>query len=106
MFEWKSNFMYKPTKKNMELKNVDTQYNMILWFIRYYSLKYIGDYWSKPIITCPTCMASIHSTYFYFSYVAINNSDESISTILIFYPAYVIALAGLNTLITSFIDKD
>lgn len=105
MFEWKSNFMYKPNRKNMVLQNIDKQYNMILWWIRYYSLKYIGDKWSKPIITCPTCMASFHSTYFYFGYAYWNNTINSIETFII-YPAYILILAGLNTMITSIIDND
>lgn len=104
MFEWKSNFMYKPTKRNMSVANIDVQFNMIFWWVRYYSMKYFGDWWSKPIITCPTCMASIHSTYFYFTFVYFY-SEINLITALIYIP-YVFALAGMNTLITSIIDND
>lgn len=103
MFEWKSNFVYKPTKKNMSIKNIDKEFNMLLWFIRYYSIKYFGDKWSKPVITCPTCMASIHSSYFYFGFIFITSSITNVHLML--YVPYVFAVAGMNTLITSIIDK-
>lgn len=96
--------MYKPNRNNMTTANIDKQYNMILWFVRYYSLKYIGDKWSKPIITCPTCMSSFHSTYFYFGYYFLMSGITEMNFIL--YVPYVFTLAGLNTLVTSLIDKD
>jgi hypothetical protein len=104
MFEWKSNFMYKPNRKNMRIENIDSQYNMILWRVRYYSLKYIGDKWSKPVITCPTCMSSLHSTYFYFGYAYWQNQINLIETFVI-YPFYVLMLAGINTFIMNLTEK-
>lgn len=103
-FEWKSNFVYKPTKKNMKIEYVEREYRMILWRLKYYSIKYIGDYWSKPIITCPTCMASVHSSYFYFTYLWFTNQIDFIHAVI--YIPFVFSLAGLNTLITSLIDHD
>lgn len=104
MFEWKSNFMYKPNRNNMKIENVDSQYNMILWRFRYYAIKFLGNYWSKPVITCPTCMASIHSSYFYFGFIYLTNQFTLIHALI--YIPYVFTLAGLNTLITSLIDND
>lgn len=103
-FEWKSNFMYKPNRNNMKIENIDSQYNMILWRFRYSVMKYFGSYWSKPIITCPTCMASIHSSYFYFGFIYFTNQFTLINGLL--YIPYVFMLAGMNTLITAMIDKD
>lgn len=96
--------MYKPTKRNMSIANIDTQFNMLFWWVRYYAIKYFGNWWSKPIITCPTCMASIHSIYFYFPFVYYF-SELNLITALIYIP-YAFALSGMNTLVTSIIDND
>jgi len=66
---------------------------MILWFIRYYLGRYLSKYWSKPVYSCVTCMASIHSiipTILFCSYFDIS---------LIVLPFIILATAGLNYLI-------
>ena len=103
-FEWKTIVMNNLSSKQMKLSLIDKQFNMLLWWVRYYSLKYIGKKWSKPIITCPTCMASLHSTYFYWI-VGYPYFAHSLIMAVVLYPMYVLALAGLNTFITSVIDK-
>ena len=73
---------------------------MIFWFIRFYSLKYLGKFWSKPICTCPTCMASVHSTYVYaFFLFMVHFQIEWI----VFYPIYILALAGLSSIVNSLV---
>lgn len=53
----------------------------------------------KPLIGCPTCMASVHSTYFFWGVMPWNEHS------LIIYPLYAIALAGLNALIHKYFDS-
>lgn len=100
-FEWKQTIHIIPTGKRMRKEDIDMEYNMILWWVRFYSLKYIGAKWSKPIITCPTCMASLHSTYFYWLIVFPLSFNSEILPALVIYPMYILALAGLNTILIS-----
>ena len=44
---------------------IDKDSKMVGWWLRYYSLKVFGEYWSKPLFTCPPCMASVHGTWVY-----------------------------------------
>lgn len=37
----------------------------ILWFVRYYVQKWIGEPYGKPFILCPQCMASFWGVVFY-----------------------------------------
>jgi hypothetical protein len=75
---------------------------MILWWVKYWSVKKLGWFWSKPICTCPACMSSIHSTYFYAFFLYLVNFQ----TIWIaFYPMYILILAGINYFIGLVIEK-
>lgn len=38
---------------------------MLLWRVRFYSLKYFGEFWSKPVCTCVKCMASLYSVFYW-----------------------------------------
>ena len=71
----------------------------LLWFVKYYSVKRFGWFYSKPICVCPPCMASIHSTYFFAAYWYFSGGTFSIATLAI-YLIYAIALTGLNSLLT------
>lgn len=33
---------------------------MILWWVKKWADEKVGYFWSKPIYSCPTCMASLH----------------------------------------------
>jgi hypothetical protein len=35
----------------------------LLWFVSVWSFKLVGMHWSKPLVRCPYCMASVHSVY-------------------------------------------
>lgn len=65
----------------------------ILWPVRYWALKILGDYWSKPFGGCLVCMSGLWSipVYFYFF-------DS-----LLLWPLYVFALAGINRLVVRLI---
>ena len=65
-----------------------------LWRVKYYSLKYLGPYWSKPICTCPPCMASIHSLYIYWPFVLYMYGFHPIE--LLGWVLYAGSLIGLN----------
>lgn len=70
----------------------------ILWFIKYYSEKWIGDKWTKPICGCVICMASLHSLLVW---IPIYCMMEFHPVHLYFHAVYICALAGFNYLITS-----
>lgn len=60
---------------------------MALWKLSYWSEKYLGAWWSKPLFLCPTCMASVHGAYFYFIF-----SEKNI----LLFPFYIVILAAIN----------
>jgi hypothetical protein len=64
----------------------------VLWWVKYYSLKTFGTYWSKPICTCPPCMASLHSLWFWVFH------SFTLQTVVI-YIFYVFALCGVMKMI-------
>lgn len=75
---------------------------MIFWKLKVWCVKRIGWFWSKPICLCPPCMSSLHSTYFYFFFLFIVKFQ--IQWIL-FYPMYILILAGLNYFIGLLVSK-
>jgi hypothetical protein len=74
---------------------IDMDSRMILWKVRFYCLKYFGQFWSKPLVTCPPCMASFHSLYIYWMVFPLTYWN------LMYYPLYVLILSGLVSLINS-----
>ena len=66
-----------------------TQPNMILWYFKKKTKK-LPVWVRKPLYDCPTCMASLHSTYIYFGFYGFHL--ELIGNYII----YVFALAGLS----------
>jgi hypothetical protein len=68
---------------------------MVFWKLRYWSIKYIGVYWSKPLLLCTPCMASVHGLYFYFIF-----SDKN----LIVLPFYLVILAGFNYIVSKYVE--
>lgn len=55
----------------------------------------------KPLGTCPTCMASIYGSSFY--WLAIWLNWVQIEHSLVMWPFYVLAVAGLNKIIIELI---
>lgn len=53
----------------------------------------LPEWIKKPLYDCPTCMASVHSTYVY--WYIYNGTEEN----WIRYLPYIFALSALNTLI-------
>ena len=74
---------------------IDKDSKMVGWRLRYWSLKWFGSFWSKPLFTCPPCMASVHGTWFYWIV-----SDVTVQSLL-FWPIYILFLSGLVALINS-----
>ena len=104
-FEWSNDFQFRYSKvRHIKTSDIDKKYNMILWWFRFYSYKYLGMKWSKPVATCPTCMASVHSSYIYWTIgVYLLKKDFNINVIqcAFIYVPYVLALAGMNALLTN-----
>lgn len=63
-----------------------------LWFIRWYSIKWLGKTLSKPVCTCVVCMSSLHGLYvFWFAH------DFTLHNLYI-YGIYTLALAGIGAI--------
>lgn len=93
-FDYRSDTHYAIDKSKAKVSDVDMDSAMVLWRLKFYSLKYIGDYWSKPIITCPMCMASVHSFYVYWAVRPMQSQGLLIE--IFTYIGYAFALSGLN----------
>lgn len=74
---------------------------MILWWVKYYSSLWFGKFWSKPICTCPPCMASLHSTYVFWPLVIFLYGWNPAEFII--YPIYIGALCCVNWILISII---
>jgi len=95
-FEFRNDTQYAINMDKFTMEDVDRDSTMILWRLRYYSLKYFGEYWSKCIIICPPCMASVHSFYVYWAVRPVQS--QGLLTEIVAYIAYAFALSGLNSM--------
>lgn len=93
-FDYRNDTQFAINQKNAKVSDVDMESTMILWRLRFYSLKYVGEYWSKCIITCPPCMASIHSFYVYWAVRPVMSQGLVIEVFA--YIGYAFALSGIN----------
>ena len=53
---------------------------------------------ARPLISCLSCMASVHSVYVYWAFAAWDTRA------LITFPFYVLALCGLNSIAARWLD--
>lgn len=83
------------TSEDCDCDRVDRSSKMVLYRFRLWSLQSLGEYWSKPLFTCPPCMASVHSLYVYWLVMPFTTGC------LLFYPLYILFLSGLVALIQS-----
>lgn len=99
LFDWRGDTPYQINVRKAQYSDVDKRGRMILWPLRFHILKNFGDKWSKPLITCPICMASVHSTYIYFIFTPINQQHLIVETLI--YVLYIFTLAGMNAVLSS-----
>jgi hypothetical protein len=83
-----------------EDKNGNISDKMILWKLRFYSIKYLGVWLSKPLFLCLPCMASIVGTIIFFTFSLVFFQNVCIFA----WPLYCITLSGLNYVIQRYID--
>lgn len=103
LFDWNSNSTHTINLKTVTTKDIDGESKMINWWIRFYSLKWFGEKWSKPIITCPVCMSSVHSIYIYWSLRPFNTCSTFVEILL--YILYILLVAGIGAVLIQF-QKD
>ena len=85
-------------------KTIDNKTKSIFWFWKYYILDadWMPYRLSKPLGNCMICMASIYSFLPYWMYYRFDFTNFDA---LIFYPFYILALAGLNAIFDKFINE-
>lgn len=69
---------------------IDQHSKMVLWKVRRFIVNRFGEFWAKPLITCPVCMASVHGAYWYWPILG----SLTVPALLIWI-VYTVALAGL-----------
>lgn len=52
-----------------------------------------GEFWSKPLISCPPCMASAHGSWFFLAVLPTTHWP------LWYWPVFVLALSGLSYIV-------
>lgn len=100
------------TRKNATPDMIEPGSKMIGWKIRFRAFKVFGEKWAHPIITCPICMSSVHSTYIYFTQRQFNVGSTSVQRSLPFihidpvfwasifqYAIYILMVAGFAAII-------
>lgn len=76
---------------------------MIGWRLRLYAEKYLGRFASKPLFSCPPCMASVHSTYVFWPLVLTMYGFHPIEALI--YIVYVGALCTVNWILIELIER-
>jgi hypothetical protein len=61
----------------------------------------------KPLHACPTCMASVHSVYVYWTSIVIMDlyvMDVNYLLALIAYPIYILGLSAMATIVYNYAE--
>lgn len=72
---------------------VDEGSKMILWRVRLTVVHMVGDFWAKPICTCPPCMASVWGTPVYWAFAVMQGLTWTHALAFIPYICVVSALS-------------
>jgi hypothetical protein len=60
---------------------------MILTGVRVWMQRTLGYFWSKPLVSCPACMASFHGTWYYWLVYNPGFSLAAVAVWLLWIPA-------------------
>lgn len=70
---------------------------MILWRVKWFCDQYIGHFWSKPIYSCCTCMASLHGLFPFLITASLTTGFSYMSILHCFF--YMLTLGGFATIV-------
>lgn len=62
----------------------------------------VGIFWTKPLLGCPVCMASVHTSYIYVAVAIIASLPWYVAVVL--YPAYVCVVSATVGVINRIIN--
>ena len=75
----------------------DDDGKMLLWLLKKWSDKTLGVFWSKPVYSCTTCMASLHGLMpFWITYLTLYSFTPLAVGVWAFYTA---TLAGVISVV-------
>jgi hypothetical protein len=81
---------------------VKPESRMVFWRVGYYSDRWLGDFWSKPVYSCPTCMASLHGLLpFLITYYLLGCYDGNVFIMILQYIFYTLSLSGVVTYVNA-----
>lgn len=72
---------------------------MLLWWVRYYGGRVLGNFWYKPVYGCLPCMGSLHTiypTWLYLNYTSFYLPHD----FFYIWPVIALGTVGVNYLIT------
>ena len=93
--------IYGATSYELDKDGNPTEKN-VLWFVRYYVDKIIGEPFGKPIILCPQCMASVWGLAFRF--IVFRHSINSVHDIW-FAVVFILIVSTLNRMILNTVER-
>lgn len=82
------------------ISQIEPHSEMVLTRFRLCVERAIGFFWAKPVITCPMCMASLHSWVYPIAILFGIIPGGTITWIL--YPVYICALSAMNAAVSKY----
>ncbi len=83
----------------------DPETSMALGVFAWIIEKNVPKFIHKPLISCVTCMASVHGTWFYFAYQHMNGHSINDERVLLFWPIYILSVAAINTILWIYYER-
>lgn len=77
--------------------------SMAMGILGYWAESLLPEWIHKPLVSCLSCMASFHGTYIYLGYWILHGCPERMIW-LIWWPIFIFALCGLNSLLGQKMD--
>ena len=94
-------FDFEVDELGMITNKPDPDSKMILWRVRAFALK--AGWIGSPITLCPTCMASLHSTYIYLPFIGFDTVHPVQAALK--YAAYIFMVAGGSAYLSKQFDN-
>lgn len=98
--ELKRDYSKKSKYVSYQHQTIDEENSGVLGPFHFWLLRKLGNKWVKPFAACPACMASVHSTYFFWPFAVIFIP----AAMWWVYVLYIPLVSGVVTIVMSEIE--